>query len=173
MTDAAKRVRRTQEERSAATRAKLLDATIDCLIELGYAGTTTTLIAERAGVSRGAQLHHFPSKDALYRAVVLDSFGDWLALVDNATEGPREGWPQVERMLRAAFRFFTAAVSSGPAEGPTSAADGPMNPTNIPDVSSMCCTRSLAVHSSQGVWLAQRSGGTASTREVKAAARRR
>ena len=38
--------------------------------------------------------------------VVLDSFADWVALVDNAIEGPREGWAQVERMLRAAFRFF-------------------------------------------------------------------
>lgn len=57
--------RRTQEERSAATRARLLDATIDCLFELGYAGTTTTVIAERAGVSRGAQLHHFPTKSEL------------------------------------------------------------------------------------------------------------
>jgi AcrR family transcriptional regulator len=37
---------------------------------------------------------------------VLDSFGDWVKLVDNAIEGPREGWAQVERMLRAAFLFF-------------------------------------------------------------------
>ena len=53
--------RRTQEERSAATRSRLLDATIECLIERGYGGTTTTVVAERAGVSRGAQLHHFPT----------------------------------------------------------------------------------------------------------------
>jgi AcrR family transcriptional regulator len=59
------RVQRTQEERSAATREKLLDAAIECLIERGYAGTTTTEIADRAGVSRGAQLHHFPSKVGL------------------------------------------------------------------------------------------------------------
>ncbi len=57
--------RRTQEERSAATRARLLDATLDCLAELGYARTTTTEIAERGGVSRGAQLHHFPTKAEL------------------------------------------------------------------------------------------------------------
>jgi AcrR family transcriptional regulator len=57
--------RRTQEERSATTRARLLDATIECLFELGYARTTTTEIAERAGVSRGAQLHHFPTKAEL------------------------------------------------------------------------------------------------------------
>jgi len=64
------RPRRTQEERSAATRARLLDATIDCLYELGYAGTTTTMIADRAGVSRGAQLHHFPTKAELVTTAV-------------------------------------------------------------------------------------------------------
>ena len=62
--------RRTQAERTAATRARLLDATVECLEEVGYARTTTTLIAERAGVSRGAQLHHFPSKAALVAEAV-------------------------------------------------------------------------------------------------------
>ena len=66
----AQRARQTNEERSAQTRAKVLDATIDCIIELGYAGTTTTLISERAGVSRGAQLHHFPTKAELVAAAV-------------------------------------------------------------------------------------------------------
>lgn len=64
-TATALRPRRTQASRSAATRAQLLDATIECLSELGYARTTTTEIAERAGVSRGAQLHHFPNKAEL------------------------------------------------------------------------------------------------------------
>ena len=64
------KVRRTQEERSAETRARLLDATIDCLVDLGYSATTTTVIAERAGVSRGAQLHHFPTKAELVAAAV-------------------------------------------------------------------------------------------------------
>src|SRR5687768_9891437 len=64
------RVRRTQEERSAETRGRLLDATIDCLIDLGYSATTTTVIAERAGLSRGAQLHHFPTKAELVSAAV-------------------------------------------------------------------------------------------------------
>ncbi|MGH8010870.1 MAG: TetR/AcrR family transcriptional regulator [Candidatus Binataceae bacterium] len=54
-----------QEERSAETRRKLLDATLECLSRYGYAGTTTTEIARRAGVSRGAQLHHFPHKKEL------------------------------------------------------------------------------------------------------------
>ncbi len=59
------RVRRTQEERSAAMRARLLDATVAVLFEKGYARTTTTQIARRARVSRGAQLHHFPTKAEL------------------------------------------------------------------------------------------------------------
>ena len=57
-----KKQRRTQEERTAAMRERLLNATVECLYELGYAKTTTTAIVERAGVSRGAQLHHFPTK---------------------------------------------------------------------------------------------------------------
>jgi AcrR family transcriptional regulator len=64
------RPRRTQEERSAETRARLLDATITSLVEVGYAGTTTTLVCERAGVSRGAQVHHFPRKQDLVVAAV-------------------------------------------------------------------------------------------------------
>ncbi len=62
---------RTQEERSSATRAALLDATIDCLIEFGYAGTSTTKVAERAGVTRGAQMHHFGQKAPLVVAALL------------------------------------------------------------------------------------------------------
>ncbi|TQI94060.1 TetR family transcriptional regulator [Amycolatopsis cihanbeyliensis] len=56
---------RTQEERSAAMRQRLLDATIECLVEYGYSGTTTTKVADRAGVTRGAQVHHFPTKTDL------------------------------------------------------------------------------------------------------------
>ena len=54
--------RRTQAERRTETRARLLDATVEILIEDGYAGTTTRHVAERAGVSQGAQSHHFPHR---------------------------------------------------------------------------------------------------------------
>jgi AcrR family transcriptional regulator len=59
-----------QEERTRAMRARLLDATVELLVERGFAGTTTTLVSERAGVSRGAQLHHFPTKNDLVLAAV-------------------------------------------------------------------------------------------------------
>lgn len=67
---AAPRIRRTQEERSAETRTRLLEATIESLVEVGYASTTTTGVCERAGVSRGAQVHHFPRKQDLVVAAV-------------------------------------------------------------------------------------------------------
>jgi AcrR family transcriptional regulator len=59
-----------QQERSRATRLRLLEATVECLVEFGWSGTTTTLIASKAGVSRGAQLHHYPTKAALVLAAV-------------------------------------------------------------------------------------------------------
>src|SRR5262249_39368071 len=63
------RPRRTNEERSAATRRKLIDTTIDLLSSKGYAATTTILVTKHARVSRGAMLHHFPSRADLLVAV--------------------------------------------------------------------------------------------------------
>ncbi len=51
-------------------RQRLLEATVDCLVEHGWSGTSTTLVSQRAGVSRGAQLHHFPTKNDLVLAAV-------------------------------------------------------------------------------------------------------
>jgi AcrR family transcriptional regulator len=51
-------------------RQRLLEATIECLVERGWSGTSTTLVSRRAGVSRGAQLHHFPTKTDLVVAAV-------------------------------------------------------------------------------------------------------
>ena len=62
--------RRSQAQRSAATRDALLDATIACLVDDGYANTTTSRVAERAGVSRGAHLHHFQTRQALVAAAM-------------------------------------------------------------------------------------------------------
>lgn len=51
-------------------RLRLLEATIECLVERGWSGTSTTVVSRRAGVSRGAQLHHFPTKADLVVAAV-------------------------------------------------------------------------------------------------------
>jgi AcrR family transcriptional regulator len=59
-----------QAQKSAATRNLIIEAAIKCFVDLGYARTTTTVIADRAGLSRGAMLHHFPSKIDVVRAAV-------------------------------------------------------------------------------------------------------
>jgi AcrR family transcriptional regulator len=106
-----------QQERSRATQQRLLDATVDCLIEYGWARTTTTLIADRAGVSRGAQLHHYPTKTALVLAAIghlsqrraADLTAEAAAL---RTESPADRVGHVVDMLAAAFTgpLFVAAL---------------------------------------------------------------
>ena len=59
-----------QAQKSAATREQILSAAVRCIVDLGYSRTTTMKIAERAGLSRGATLHHFPSKLDIIRAAV-------------------------------------------------------------------------------------------------------
>ena len=78
-------------------RLRLMEATVECLVEFGWTGTTTTVVSQRAGVSRGAQLHHFPSKQDLV-----------VAAVDHLTERRR--------------RELAASAARLPAEGRTRAA---------------------------------------------------
>ena len=63
--EAATRTHLTQAERSERTRVLLFEATIECLLDLGYAGTSVNEICRRAGLSRGAQQHHFATKAEL------------------------------------------------------------------------------------------------------------
>jgi AcrR family transcriptional regulator len=59
-----------QQTKSERTRTSILDAAIECFYELGYLSTTTENIARKAGVSRGAMLHHFPTRADLIKAAV-------------------------------------------------------------------------------------------------------
>src|SRR3954452_8620403 len=96
----------TTESVIRTTKEHILDVAGQRFAEHGYAGTSLTEIAEKVGIRRPSLLHHFASKEALYHAVVLDSFDDWLDLVAAATIGTKTGWDQCERVLRAAFLFF-------------------------------------------------------------------
>ncbi|MFE5730089.1 MULTISPECIES: TetR/AcrR family transcriptional regulator [unclassified Streptomyces] len=59
-----------KQDRSRATRQRLLEAAVSCLAEHGWAGSTVSAVAERAGVSRGAAQHHFPTREDLFTAAV-------------------------------------------------------------------------------------------------------
>jgi AcrR family transcriptional regulator len=86
--------RQPQQDRSRATHQALLDATIESLAEVGWAGTTVVAVAARSGVSRGAAQHHFPTRDELVQAAVdrvIDSLTESLAVsrVDVAARDDR------------------------------------------------------------------------------------
>ena len=76
-----------QQRKSAQTRLGILDAAIECLARHGYARTTTQLIAETAQISRGAMLHHYPTKGELVAAIIAFCFYKRMAML---TEGVRD-----------------------------------------------------------------------------------
>ena len=104
---------RTQAERSATTRQALLDATIRCLVEEGYANTTTARVAELAGVSRGAHLHHFQTRSALVAAAVehlrVRRAEELMAAADALPSGPE----RVTQALDLLWRSYTSPLFQG------------------------------------------------------------
>jgi len=116
-------LRQPQQDRSRATRQRLLEAAIECLAEVGWSGSTVAVVAERAGVSRGAAQHHFPTREDLVTSAVEYVASERLAVlrshaVDLPT-GPgrtRAVIDMVEHMytgplFRAAIHVWVAASS--------------------------------------------------------------
>lgn len=89
---------RPQQERSVATRARLLEAAYESLLEGGYAATTVGHVQQRAGVARGTLLHHFPTRGALMAGVVEDIIERRLEVLTATSDAdePRPGsWDDV------------------------------------------------------------------------------
>jgi AcrR family transcriptional regulator len=79
--------RRSQEERSAATIARLVDATIAAIVEFGYGGATVREICERAGVSQGGLFRHFPTRKDLLVATLAELHDRQVAAIRDVVDG--------------------------------------------------------------------------------------
>jgi len=99
--------RRTQQQRREATRTRLMDATVESLIECGYYGATTLEIERRAGVSRGARIHHFPTKASLLAAAVDHLYDQVSSSYEAAFGGTDSGASDAQR-VRAGLRSLWA-----------------------------------------------------------------
>ncbi|WNG56850.1 TetR/AcrR family transcriptional regulator [Archangium gephyra] len=136
--EAAPRVRRTQQERRDSTRLKLLEATVECLVELGYARATTLAVAQRAGISHGALFKHFPTKAALLGAAVEHLFpriiDEYRSTIDATVPSPGDRVAQaIERLwsiyqrpeLLAAIELYVAARTDSELASALSTVDPP------------------------------------------------
>jgi AcrR family transcriptional regulator len=115
-----------QAQKSASTRNQIIEAAIKCFVDLGYSRTTTTAIAEKAGLSRGAMLHHFPSKIDIVRSAVdylhskrLKAFRKAISRLapmrdDRVHQSVEAYWQQVRHPMFLAFFELTVAARTDP-----------------------------------------------------------
>lgn len=116
-------IRQPQQDRSRITRRRLLDAAVDSLAQVGWTATSVALVAGRAGVSRGAAQHHFPTRESFFEAVIDHITEQRMAELARAAEGLPEDAGRTEAVLellvgsytgplfRAALQIWTAASS--------------------------------------------------------------
>ncbi len=104
----ARDARRHQTKKSIATRNSILDATIQCFLELGYHRTTTTEIAKRANVTRGAVQYYFPTTPDVLRASIDHMIDQW---IETYAEELRK-MPAAEKRLQGGVDIYWRFVQN-------------------------------------------------------------
>lgn len=102
--------RQPQQDRSRLTRRRLLDAAVTSLAEVGWTATTVAVVAGRAGVSRGAAQHHFPTRESLFEAVIDHITEQRLAELQAAAERLPAGPGRIEAVLEAIVAIYTGPL---------------------------------------------------------------
>lgn len=112
----AKRSARTRQERSAETRARILEAVIRSIDDIGFARTTSQRIARCAGLSVGAVQHHFATKDEILAAVLESSLRSLEARFEDVDVGDAPLVERIEIFVDRAWRHYGSAAFRSTAE---------------------------------------------------------
>ena len=100
------RERRSHAERTAETRAKIIDAVVESIADVGFQRTTAQEITRRAGVTWGAVQHHFGDKDALLVAVLEESFNRFAERLDDVSLANTDLAARAELFVDRAWAHF-------------------------------------------------------------------
>ena len=102
--------RAPQQDRSRATRLRILEAAVSCLSEHGWSGSTVAVVCTRAGVSRGAAQHHFRTREELFTAAIAHMAERWMLTVREGSLGlPGPGQDRTHAVVE-----LLVAVHTGP-----------------------------------------------------------